>query len=147
MTPVVQSHRQLSKALMVPKPLCIDIAKVVELRRKGLTWVAVARHLGVSERQVPSFRRLARRKLEEFGSHAVVAPPPRRLTFDPTPAGLVSMPLRRAYKSVWASVRLAHRKTRPPICNICGETSLLSGQSPNKFNWLSLNKTSELSVV
>jgi hypothetical protein len=43
----------------------------------------------------------------------------RVLAFDPTPAGLVTRPLHKAYKTVWASLRGKLLKQHGAVCQIC----------------------------
>jgi hypothetical protein len=43
----------------------------------------------------------------------------RLLEFDPTPAGLVTRPLNKTYKSVWLSLRTALLKEHGAVCQIC----------------------------
>lgn len=43
----------------------------------------------------------------------------RLLEFDPTPAGLVTRPLNKAYKSVWASLRKTLLKEHGAVCQVC----------------------------
>ncbi len=46
----------------------------------------------------------------------------RLLEFDPTPAGLVTHPL-RAYKSIWAKVRRTLLKEYGAVCQVCGHVA------------------------
>jgi hypothetical protein len=43
----------------------------------------------------------------------------RLLEFDPTPAGLVTRPLSKAYKSVWAKLRKGLLKEHGAVCQVC----------------------------
>ncbi len=43
----------------------------------------------------------------------------RRLSFDPTPAGLVTQPLNKSYKSIWASLRRKLLKQHGAVCQVC----------------------------
>jgi hypothetical protein len=45
--------------------------------------------------------------------------PNRALEFDPTPAGLVSRPLRTSYKSIWAGIRRGLLKEHGAVCSVC----------------------------
>jgi hypothetical protein len=45
--------------------------------------------------------------------------PTRLLEFDPTPAGLVTRPLSKAYKSVWTSLRRTLLTEHGAVCQVC----------------------------
>jgi len=55
------------------------------------------------------------------GRHALRIPTPNRvLSFDPTPAGLIRMPLREVHKNLWARLRQERFKGGDLTCDVCG---------------------------
>ena len=43
----------------------------------------------------------------------------RIFAFDPTPAELITKPLRTVFKSIWNTLRKEHFARTPPVCTIC----------------------------